>query len=107
MPISYVPQELTPEFYDTRTKGDFLRNEMRINFGNRADGSPVNHVQLPDWAKNSSEVFVNKLREALESPHVSKNIHHWIDLIFGYKQRGDEAIKANNCKRISSFLSSY
>ena len=27
---------------------------------------------------------------------MSKNLHHWIDLIFGYKQRGNEAVKANN-----------
>lgn len=91
-------KELTPEFYDTRTKGDFLCNTSRISYGNRADGSPVNNVELPGWAENSPEKFVQKLRDALESPHVSRNLHHWIDLIFGYKQRGDEAVKANNCE---------
>lgn len=38
------------------------------------------------------------MRDALESEHVSANLHHWIDLIFGYKQRGEEAEKADNCK---------
>lgn len=27
---------------------------------------------------------------------MSANINHWIDLIFGYKQRGEEAFKADN-----------
>lgn len=36
------------------------------------------------------------MRQALESDYVSNNIHKWIDLIFGYKQRGQEAIKAKN-----------
>lgn len=40
--------------------------------------------------------FISKLRQALESDYVSNHIHHWIDLIFGYKQNGAEAIKANN-----------
>lgn len=71
-------------------------NEAKINFGKRANGMPVNNVQLPPWAKDSPEKFVQTLRDALESNHVSKNLHHWIDLIFGYKQRGDEALKAHN-----------
>lgn len=56
----------------------------------------MNNVQLPPWANDSPEKFVEILREALESDHVSKHLHHWIDLIFGYKQRGEEAVKANN-----------
>jgi hypothetical protein len=42
--------------------------------------------------------FIRKSREALECPYVSDNIHDWIDLIFGYKQQGEEAWKANNGK---------
>ncbi|XP_060570848.1 protein FAN-like [Ruditapes philippinarum] len=36
------------------------------------------------------------MREALECDHVSRHLHEWIDLIFGYKQRGEEAEKADN-----------
>ncbi|KAG4071183.1 hypothetical protein HA402_001173 [Bradysia odoriphaga] len=89
-------KELIPEFYDTSKKGDFLLNDLKINFGTRYDGTPVNHVQLPPWAKDSPEYFVETFRKALESDYVSQNLNHWIDLIFGYKQRGEEAIKANN-----------
>lgn len=69
---------------------------MKINFGKRSDGTPVDDVILPPWADNSPEKFISILRDALESEYVSQNLHHWIDLIFGYKQRGDEAIKAHN-----------
>lgn len=71
-------------------------NSLKINFGKRSDGTPVNNVILPPWAENSPKKFITILREALESEYVSKNLHHWIDLIFGYKQRGEEAKKANN-----------
>jgi hypothetical protein len=47
-------------------------------------------VILPNWAKNASD-FLKINREALESNIVSANIHNWIDLIFGYKQKGPQA----------------
>ena len=34
--------------------------------------------------------------QALESEIVSCQLHQWIDLIFGYKQRGPEAVRATN-----------
>uniref|UniRef100_A0A146LEF4 Protein FAN n=2 Tax=Lygus hesperus TaxID=30085 RepID=A0A146LEF4_LYGHE len=88
-------KELVPEFYDVESEGDFLENSKGIQFGYRHDGSKVNNVTLPPWAVDRCD-FVKKLREALESPHVSANLHNWIDLIFGKKQRGEEAAKANN-----------
>jgi hypothetical protein len=50
----------------------------------------VDEVALPPWA-SSPEDFIRKHREALESPHVTEHLHEWIDLIFGYKQRGHGA----------------
>ncbi|KAI5736549.1 hypothetical protein M8J76_004540 [Diaphorina citri] len=88
-------KELVPEFYDTEQKGDFLENSYGIHFGYRYDGTKVGGVQLPPWAE-CPEVFVTKLRQALESDIVSRQLHLWIDLIFGYKQRGVEAEKADN-----------
>ena len=52
-------------------------------------------VELPPWADDARD-FVQKMRDALESDHVSEHLHEWIDLIFGFKQKGEEAIKANN-----------
>ena len=52
----------------------------------------VGDVLLPPWAKGSAREFIRKHREALESDFVSENLHNWIDLIFGYKQRGKVGI---------------
>ncbi|KAL6157360.1 beige protein-like 1 [Exserohilum turcicum] len=86
-------RELTPEFYFLP---DFLTNVNGYNFGLRSDGSAIDDVKLPPWAKGDPAIFIAKQREALESPYVSQNLHHWIDLIFGYKQRGEAAIEAAN-----------
>lgn len=86
-------RELIPEFYYLP---QFLTNSNHFKFGNLQDGSEVNHVELPPWANNDPKKFVNIMRDALESPYVSEHLHEWIDLIFGYKQQGLDAIDATN-----------
>ena len=56
----------------------------------------IDSVKLPPWAKGSPHEFIRLHRLALESEYVSNNLHHWIDLIFGSKQRGSAALAANN-----------
>jgi hypothetical protein len=55
----------------------------------------ITDVLLPKWA-SSPEDFINKHMQALESDHVSSHLHQWIDLIFGYKQKGPDAVDALN-----------
>ena len=71
-------------------------NRSLLDFGCMQTGQRVHHVALPKWAKNNPYIFVVTMRKALESDIVSTSINHWIDLIFGYKQKGEEAIKAIN-----------
>lgn len=47
-------------------------------------------------AEGSAEKFVEVMRAALESEICSSMLSDWIDLIFGRKQQGPEAIKAHN-----------
>ncbi|KAK3423455.1 hypothetical protein EUGRSUZ_F00430 [Eucalyptus grandis] len=86
-------KELVPEFF---YMSEFLVNSNSYHLGVKQDGEPIGDVCLPPWAKGSPEEFVNKNREALESEYVSSNLHHWIDLVFGFKQRGKPAVEAAN-----------
>eukprot|EP00475_Leptophrys_vorax_P002003 TRINITY_DN1113_c0_g1_i2.p1 TRINITY_DN1113_c0_g1~~TRINITY_DN1113_c0_g1_i2.p1 ORF type:complete len:643 (+),score=136.72 TRINITY_DN1113_c0_g1_i2:2-1930(+) len=74
---------------------DFLVNAAQLPLGEKGDKTLVNDVELPPWA-NSVHHFIELHREALESEFVSQHLHEWVDLIFGYKQRGPEAEKAIN-----------
>ncbi|XVF07938.1 hypothetical protein REPUB_Repub06bG0182200 [Reevesia pubescens] len=74
---------------------EMLTKENSIDFGTTQLGGKLDSVKLPSWAQNPVD-FIHKHRMALESEHVSAHLHEWIDLIFGYKQRGKEAILANN-----------
>ncbi|KAL2861246.1 Beige/BEACH domain protein [Aspergillus lucknowensis] len=87
-------RELIPEFFYLP---EFLVNSNKYDFGflqNKA--TAIDSVELPPWAKGDPKIFIAKNREALESPYVTRNLHHWIDLVFGCKQKGEAAIEAVN-----------
>ncbi|KAG6940514.1 neutral sphingomyelinase activation associated factor [Chelydra serpentina] len=86
-------KELIPEFYENDSS--FLVNSLKLDLGKRQGGKMVEHVELPSWALDPDD-FLQKSQNALESQYVSEHLHEWIDLVFGYKQKGSEAIAAHN-----------
>jgi factor associated with neutral sphingomyelinase activation len=86
-------KELVPEFYTS--DGSFLLTPDGLDLGIRQNGRRVGDVALPPWAIDAGD-FVAQSRDALESELVGAALHNWIDLIFGYKQRGEEAERADN-----------
>ncbi|KAK9464583.1 hypothetical protein V1512DRAFT_255310 [Lipomyces arxii] len=87
-------RELIPEFFYLP---EFLANSNDFKFGSLQNtGLEIGDVQLPRWAKGDARLFIQKNREALESEYVSQHLHEWIDLVFGFKQRGETAVEATN-----------
>ncbi|KAL0210765.1 hypothetical protein P9112_009063 [Eukaryota sp. TZLM1-RC] len=85
-------KEAIPELYGDSS---FLINNYDLDLGIRSDGRQIGDVHLPNWASDCDD-FVTKNRMALESDNVSNQLQHWIDLIFGFKQRGIEALSSSN-----------
>ncbi|KAF9067929.1 beach-domain-containing protein [Rhodocollybia butyracea] len=78
-------RELIPEFFNCP---EFLENSANHDFGVlQATGERIHDVKLPPWAKQDPLLFIIMNRKALESNYVSENLHTWIDLIWGHKQR--------------------
>eukprot|EP00347_Sterkiella_histriomuscorum_P014669 403360000 len=86
-------KELIPEFYFG--DGSFLLNNQQLELGLNHLEEKVDQATLPPWAKNHQD-FIIQNRQALESNHISASLHHWIDLVFGYLQKGEKASLANN-----------
>uniref|UniRef100_A0A672G2C4 Neutral sphingomyelinase (N-SMase) activation associated factor n=1 Tax=Salarias fasciatus TaxID=181472 RepID=A0A672G2C4_SALFA len=86
-------KELIPEFYGEDSS--FLENRLNLDLGRKQNGKLVGDVILPPWAADASD-FLQKHKKALESQFVSEHLHQWIDLVFGFKQRGSEAVAAHN-----------
>ena len=86
-------RELIPEFYYLP---EMFVNVNELNLGSTQEGASVDNAICPVWSRGDPYRFVCMMRKWIESEEVSKIINEWMDLIFGYKQRGKDAISAFN-----------
>lgn len=71
-------------------------NKNNYDYGKTQEKIVVDNVILPQWSEQNPYIFVAKIRKEMESVHVTENISGWIDLIYGYKQRGKDAVESMN-----------
>ena len=96
-------QELIPALYNL---AEAYINTNNFKFGKMQNKDiEVKDFNLPNWTKEDPRKFVLILRKILETEKVNKKLNYWIDLIFGYKQTGAEAIKNYNLFRSACYES--
>ena len=101
-------RELTPELFCCP---EILLNNNDFNLGEIKDNNDpkeeamklLQEVEMPKWSKKDPYLFIKKHREFLESIDVNETINKWFNLIFGSKQKGQEANKIHNVFNIYSY----
>ena len=91
-------REIIPEFFYLP---EMFINSNDLNMGIKDDGVKVNNVETP--CNNNPYEFTCLMRYILENDSISYTIQNWIDLVFGYKNKGKEAESANNLYTESSY----
>ena len=89
-------QELIPEMFNVP---ELFINVNNFDFGLTSKNTLIDNVTLPPWSGVSPRTFCKIMKKSVESKFVSQHINEWIDLIFGYKQKGVEAEKFCNVLR--------
>ena len=93
-------KELIPEFFYFP---EIFRNINYLDLGtleikdsktNLLKKRKIDDVILPLWCDNNPEKFISKLRELFEKNEIQ--INKWVNLIFGYAQKGEQALKIKN-----------
>lgn len=82
--FDWTPDECIPEFYFDATVLSSIHKE-----------SGLHDIELPSFAPTPAE-FIAFHRSVLESDEVSRKLHRWIDLTFGYCLEGAAAINNMN-----------
>ncbi|CAM9221484.1 unnamed protein product, partial [Scytosiphon promiscuus] len=83
---SWTPDECVPEFY----------TDPGVFRSTHGDAGGLPDLEAPSWCNGSPEEFIRYHRSLLEGERVSRGLHRWLDLTFGYCLRGQAALDNKN-----------